>query len=153
MKRPVGNKRYVPNLKKLQTICGRNYGLLLRMLPMEYSEGSQWQISLNHHLSYTLVVESVAPYTETMRLKQNQLGMPQFLATEIEFRVYHDAQMLEVLSFQQQNRLRQKYDYPNPKLHQKDEKLQVNSLLKDWFNLVINRQNEMTGSERLVQLS
>lgn len=152
MKALAGKKRYVPNLNKLQNTCSRNYGLLLRLLPMEYKVGSQWQISLNHYLSYTLVVESVSPYTETMRLKQSQLGMPKFLATEIEFRVYHDAQMLEVLSFQQQDRLRQKYEYPNPKLHQKDEKLQVNTLLKDWFNLVMNRQNEMTGSERLVKL-
>ena len=145
-------KKYVPDLNKLQTTCSRNYGLLLRLLPLEYHQNTQWQIQLNSHLSFTLTVETVTPYTETMRLKQNQTGLPTFLATEIEFRVYHDAQMLEVLSFQQHSRLRQKYDYPNERLHQKDEKLQVNRLLKEWFDLVMNRQNEMTGSERLVQL-
>ena len=145
------SKKYVPDLNKLQLICSRNYGLLLRLLPIEYQLDSEWKIHLSHHLSFTLTVESVTPYTETMRLRQNQFGMPKYLATEIEFRVYHDAQMVEVLSFQQQSKLRQSYDYPNPTLHQKDEKTQVNSLLKDWFNIVINRQNEMTGCERLVK--
>lgn len=143
-------KKYVPDLQKLQGICSRNYGLLVRLLPLEYQQGQTWSVAVSNSLNFSLAVETKTPYTETMRLVQNNPTIPKFMATEIEFRVYHDAQMVEVLSFQKQSRLRQKYSYPNPMLHQKDEKLQVNALLKDWLNLVTKQQEQQTGESRLL---
>ncbi len=143
-------KKYVPDLQKLQGICSRNYALLVRLLPLEYQNKASWQIEVSEGLRFDLVVIEKTPYTETMKLVQANPAIPKFMATEIEFRVYHDAQMVEVLSFQKQAKLRQKYSYPNPMLHQKDEKVQVNALLKDWLNLVTNQQDKKTGEIRLL---
>ena len=143
-------KKYVPDLQKLQGICSRNYGLLVRLLPLEYKETETWSVKVSNSLNFSLIVKAKTPYTETMRLVQNNPSIPKFMATEIEFRIYHDAQMVEVLSFQKQSRLRQKYGYPNPMGHQKDEKVQVNALLKDWLNLVTNQQQKRTGEIRLL---
>lgn len=148
-----GGNKYVPNLQKLQAVCARNYALLMRLLPLEYKVLDTWSLCLADKLTYRLTVESSSPYTETMRLVQSNDSMPKFMATEIEFRVYHDAQMVEVIGFQKQTRLRQNYPYPNPKLHQKDEKMQVNTLLKDWLNLVVNTQNEKQGQPSLLSSS
>lgn len=130
------SRKYVPDLQRLQGICSRNYGLLIRLLPLEYSKGSRWLVNLPGGIDFELSVRDKTPYTETMSLVQRAPNMAHFMATQIEFRVYHDAQMVEVLSYQNQTRLRQKYPYPNPMLFQKDEKVQVNALLKDWLNLV-----------------
>lgn len=143
-------KKYVPDLQKLQSICSRNYGLLVRLLPLEYDPKANWLIKVADTLEFNLTVLDKTPYTETMKLSQNSPSIPQFMATEIEFRIYHDAQMVEVLSYQKQTRLRQKYTYPNPMLHQKDEKVQVNALLKDWLNLVTNQQEKQPGEQRLL---
>lgn len=143
-------KKYVPDLQKLQSICSRNYGLLVRLLPLEYEQKANWVIEVSGALEFTLSVIDKTPYTETMKLSQSSPSVPKFMATEIEFRIYHDAQMVEVLSFQKQTRIRQKYTYPNPMLHQKDEKVQVNALLKDWLNLVTNQQSKHSGESRLL---
>lgn len=143
-------KKYVPDLQKLQSICSRNYGLLVRLLPLEYEPKTSWVIEVSGALEFTLSVAEKTPYTETMKLTQSSPSIPKFMATEIEFRIYHDAQMVEVLSFQKQTRIRQKYTYPNPMLHQKDEKTQVNALLKDWLNLVTNQQAKHSGKSRLL---
>lgn len=143
-------KKYVPDLQKLQSICSRNYGLLVRLLPLEYEQKANWVIEVSGALEFTLSVVDKTPYTETMKLTQSSPNIPKFMATEIEFRIYHDAQMVEVLSFQKQTRIRQKYTYPNPMLHQKDEKVQVNALLKDWLNLVTNQQAKQSGESRLL---
>lgn len=142
--------KYVPDLRKLQGICSRNYAVFIRLLPIEYKQGDMWSIKLSDSLQFTLSVETKTPYTETMKLVQQNPVVPKFMATEVEFRVYHDAQMAEVIAFQKQTRFRQKYTYPNPKLRQKDEKLQVNALLKDWLNLVSEQQTKLSGEARLL---
>ena len=40
-------------------------------------------------------------------------------------RLYHDAMVAEVCSSQQIFRFKARYDYPNKKLHQRDEKHQI----------------------------
>lgn len=142
--------KYVPDLRKLQGICSRNYAVLIRLLPIEYKHGDSWSIQLSDSLQFVLSVETKTPYTETMKLVQQNPVVPKFMATEVEFRVYHDAQMAEVITFQKQTRFRQKYTYPNPMLRQKDEKLQVNALLKDWLNLVSEQQAKLSGEARLL---
>ena len=48
-------------------------------------------------------------------------------------RLYHDAQVAEVCASQQISRFKASYDYPNKKLHQRDEKHQINQFLADWL--------------------
>ena len=47
-------------------------------------------------------------------------------------RLYHDAMVAEVCSSQQIFRFKARYDYPNKKLHQRDEKHQINQFLADF---------------------
>lgn len=146
-KRP---QKYVPNLHKMQAICTRNYALLLRLLPMEYNEGASWDIKCDGLLEFQLKVTEQSRYTDTLSITQSVSNLPKFMVSEFDVRVYHDAQMAEVIGFQKHKRLRQNYPYPNPKLHHKDEKYQVNSLLKDWLNLVFTKQNELTNKGALM---
>lgn len=142
------SKKYVPNLKKLQHICSRNYGLLLRLLPLEYHVQQHWLIQVSDTLSFELTVTEISKYTECFSLKQLDNHLPVNFKTNIDFRVYHDAQMVEVTGFQKQKGIRANNPYPNPKLHHKDEKYQINLLLKDWLNLVSEHQSQ--GKEVIV---
>jgi uncharacterized protein YqiB (DUF1249 family) len=147
IKRP---QKYVPNLQKMQAVCARNYALLLRLLPMEYELDASWDIKCDKHLEFQLKVIERSRYTDTLSIIQLTSHLPKFMVSEFEVRVYHDAQMAEVIGFQKHKRLRQNYPYPNAKLHHKDEKYQVNSLLKDWLNLVFTKQNELTNKDALM---
>ena len=133
-------QKYVPNLKKLQHICSRNYGLLLRFLPLEYQVWQVWVLKVSDVLRFELTVDEVSRYTECLSLVQIDAHLPTNMKTNIDFRVYHDAQMVEVIGFQKQAGIRANNPYPNPKLHHKDEKYQINQLLKEWLDLVVNTQ-------------
>ena len=52
---------------------------------------------------------------------------------KIEVRAYHDAGMLEVGAFQSQQQIQARYQYPNHKMHQQDEKAGQNRFLADWL--------------------
>ena len=141
----LAKKKYVVDLQQLQSICSRNYGLFLRLLPFEYQIAQSWTFAVSASLKFELTVTDISRYTEKFVLRQTDKHLPKGLQTEIEFRLYHDAQMAEVVGYQQQTNLRANNPYPNPKLHHKDEKFQVNSLLKDWLNLVVNQHCPTSG--------
>ena len=52
-------------------------------------------------------------------------------------RLYHDARMAEVISNQDVQQIKPRYDYPNEKMHLPDEKQQVNYFLKEWLQLCL----------------
>ncbi len=51
----------------------------------------------------------------------------------MDVRAYHDAHMLEVGAFQSHRRIAARYDYPNDRMHQQDEKSQQNRFLAEWL--------------------
>lgn len=77
-------------------------------------------------------------YTTVVKLTQN---LPlNFLSTAVSsmvVRVYHDAEVAEVLSYQRQYRFKAKYDYPNPEMCQVREKQRVNEFLGEWLDFCL----------------
>ena len=51
-----------------------------------------------------------------------------------DVRVYDDARLAEVISYQGRGRIQFKYNYPNDKMYVPDEKRQGNLLLHDWLS-------------------
>lgn len=74
-------------------------------------------------------------YTTVIRLAQK---LPlSFLSAAIPLmvvRIYHDAKVAEVLSYQRQFRFKPKYNYPNPEMCQVREKQRVNEFLGEWLD-------------------
>jgi len=52
--------------------------------------------------------------------------------------VYHDAQMAEVISYQQQRHFQAKYVYPNQQKHQQNEKAQLKQFLSECLGHCLN---------------
>ncbi len=77
-------------------------------------------------------------YTTIVRLSQT-LPVPLTLAASpvMVVRVYHDARVAEVLSYQNHYRFQPRYDYPNPEMCQRREKQRVNEFLGEWLSFCI----------------
>ena len=56
------------------------------------------------------------------------------LTPQLTVRVYHDAQLAEVVEFAPFRRAQPRYDYPNPRMHQPNEKSQWNHFLGEWLS-------------------
>lgn len=64
----------------------------------------------------------------------------------LEARAYHDAGMLEVVRFQNAGKTAGRYAYPNPSMHQQDEKNQQNTFLADWLSHCLHHgQADLAG--------
>src|SRR4051812_24265626 len=78
-------------------------------------------------------VSERSPYTTTLEIAQ--LPSPLLsLAPTLTVRVYHDARLAEVIAFTRWRRAQPRYDYPNPGMHQPDEKSQWNRFLGEWLS-------------------
>lgn len=145
--------RYTVDLSRQQADHEANYRCLLRLTPgLPGSDGCEhWQyiiggdqISDSHCV---IEVQERTKYTTTVCLRQHyQQGLSiggglETLETKgatennivngnvVKIRLYHDVNLAEVLSWQHYSRFQPRYNYPNPDMHQCDEKARVNSFL------------------------
>ncbi|MBE0366861.1 DUF1249 domain-containing protein [Pseudoalteromonas sp. MMG013] len=122
---------YIQSLPKYITLCERNYLRVLKVLPPE-EPGAQRTIELaNAH--YDIVVDGCAKYTTDITIRQT-VSISDFLPEfQLSVRLYHDAKVAEVIHHDFHQRIKPSYGYPNPSMHQKDEKYQLNAFLADWL--------------------
>lgn len=83
----------------------------------------------------TLRILEVSKYTKTFSLHlQQTINQPWLPELHIKVRNYYDAGVTEVLAFQHHHRLDARYAYPNPRMHQRNEKWQSNHFLGEWLD-------------------
>lgn len=74
-------------------------------------------------------------YTTVIKLAQHlPLSILSVSMSRMTVRVYHDAGVAEVLSYQRHYRFKPKYEYPNPEMCQVREKQRVNEFLGEWLD-------------------
>ncbi|MFV8818977.1 DUF1249 domain-containing protein [Haliea sp. E17] len=119
------------DLVELHAVCEANYARLIRLFPnYETTNRREFLVGGAH---VTVEVADRSRYTTIFRVQQLH-GSDRWLGSlRMEVRAYHDAGMLEVGSFQSHRRVQPRYGYPNPKMHQQDEKAQQNRFLADWL--------------------
>lgn len=77
-------------------------------------------------------------HKKTKTLHSKGYNLVQLLHPRMTIRLYHDARMAEVLSSQDVRQIKPRYDYPNTKMHQQDEKQQINQFLNEWLQLCLS---------------
>ncbi|MCC5880814.1 MAG: DUF1249 domain-containing protein [Idiomarina sp.] len=132
------NKRYVPDLREMQSLAERNYASALGLLTADFKAGDSRQLSLGEQLTFSVKVLTDAPYTTDIEVSQQNQGR-EYLASRFVVRLYHDMQLAEMLSSQGLERFAASYEEPNPRMHQRDEKRQINHFLADWLRLCFKR--------------
>ena len=131
--------KYRPNLVSLMSLCANNYLLLLKVQANNTELGQQRSFFINDHLSYIVTVNEVTRYTSllTFEQKSSTTTFKHAYHPRMSIRLYHDAQMAEVISNQDIQQIKPRYDYPNKRMHQQDEKQQINQFLNEWLQLCL----------------
>ena len=121
--------RYKVDLRRQQADYEANYQRLLRLMP-NIHKCNRWQYIIgNDHTrdsDVTIEVQERAKYTTTIQLLQYYRSHNMCNENAITVRLYHDANLAEVLSWQHYRNLQARYNYPNRHMHQCDEKAQLN---------------------------
>ena len=138
---PVVEKKYRPHLPTLMALCEINYMLLLRILADKEQVGEQRCFFISDFLSYRITVNEVTKYTTLITINQEAnirgYNLTELFRPKMVVRLYHDARMAEVISNQDVQQIKPRYDYPNERMHLPDEKQQVNYFLKEWLQLCL----------------
>ncbi|WP_407332145.1 DUF1249 family protein [Enterovibrio sp. 27052020O] len=122
---------YQVDLSALMRMYETNYAKLLRLMPRQDDVGEFCVYDIQGNEFQLDIVESTR-YTTLLDIWQRG-EIPQYLRPRLTVRMYHDARVAEVCTSQQISRIQPRYDYPNPRMHQRDEKHQINAFLSDWL--------------------
>jgi uncharacterized protein YqiB (DUF1249 family) len=130
-------RRYIPNLVEQSSQCERNYLKLMRLMP-EFDDQDDYRYELHseqgHLGGLNLRITERFRYTATVEVTQ-LVDLGEWLpAPNMLVRIYHDARMAEVIGYQNKNRFKGTYQYPNDDMHHRDEKCQLNRFLGQWLN-------------------
>ncbi len=125
-------QRYTPDFPEMMRLNETNYAQLRRLLPREEQEGASRFYQVNG-ARYRLTIEESTRYTTVVNISQIAPAVSYWSLPAMSVRLYHDARVAEVCSTQQIYRFKARYDYPNKKLHQRDEKHQINQFLAEWL--------------------
>ena len=131
-------RRYSIDLWFHMAECDANYLRLMKLMP-NLSESDCRSFRLNSGLVESSVhfeVTERCKYTTVVRVIQEISEHPMRTnVAEVEFavRMYHDAKSAEVIESQSERLFEAVYDYPNPKMRQRDEKVQINRFLGEFL--------------------
>lgn len=126
--------------------CDANYIRLLKLVPgldqardQDFQQGTAFEFTVanNRHAGDQVniqisVLESFR-YTTTLRIEQIPATGHWLDNPAMEVRVYHDTFTAEVVTCRGQRNFETGYAQPNPRMYQRDEKLQVNRFLGEWL--------------------
>ena len=145
MKRFPRKPNYQVNLIRLQQVCESNYQRLMILLPGLDQEATFYfpaLFSLKQETPAWLTVRVIerSPYTTLLELDMSLSWASNIRPPKAEVRLYHDVMMAEIVHRKNSQRLESRYEYPNPSMHQPDEKEQHNLFLSQWLEFVIAGQ-------------
>jgi uncharacterized protein YqiB (DUF1249 family) len=129
---PLATQRYIPSLPKYLTLCEHNYLRLLKLLPANEENQSLRKVKLGNS-EFAITVDNTEKYTQDISIKQLNGALKGVMPLYLTVRLYHDAKVAEIVHHDYHQRIKPSYGYPNPKMHQKDEKYQLNAFLYDWL--------------------
>lgn len=133
----MSRNAYVTDLKGLQGECTANYVRLVRLLG-DLEAGESREVELVSHGRrlgvLCLKLQERAPYTSIVRVSQRGVLDSMLETPRMRVHLYHDVRMAEVTDFQRQRHFDGRYRYPNSRMHQPDEKLQLNRFLGEWLD-------------------
>jgi uncharacterized protein YqiB (DUF1249 family) len=133
----VAKPKYRIDLKTQMAECETNYARVMKLLP-DLFEVDQFSLAIDqadgHALPVQVDVQERSKYTTVIEVSQ-QSRFPDWLPSpRFKVRIYHDVRMAEVIAYQRQHRLQARYDYPNDRMFQPDEKAQLNHFLGEWLS-------------------
>lgn len=120
-----------PSLTDHHACCELNYHLCMTLFPGCREGRTDWIFSLDTPQAMVVHahLEESAPYTTTLVIQPSYLAPFYLQAPRLRVRLYHDADMAEVIAWNRHHRWLPVYDYPNPQMYMRDEKQALNRFL------------------------
>lgn len=135
--------RYKVDLSAHLADCEMNYLRLQKLLPEPVAAGQRLHFQLDSGEMEIEVLEC-APYTTMLAVKLWRHPGNDWGLTRLQLRMYRDAGVAEVVGTATPKPLRPRYDYPNPAMHQRDEKAQLNRYLGEWLSRCLSHGHRLT---------
>ncbi|WP_340678464.1 DUF1249 domain-containing protein [Paraglaciecola sp.] len=142
----MSKSRYVPKLDNMHKVCELNYARLLSLLPDCDTHSLEYQFQVNQTLKYQMKILESSRYTSSVEMSQRCSDGPVFMRPVVVVRLYHDAQMAEVISSQHIASLKPSYEYPNSKMYQRNEKEMVNTFLGEWLVFCLKHSGQLQST-------
>lgn len=139
-------RKYVPHLSSLLAVCELNYSRMLRLLPDCDTLSLSYSFKIAEGLRYQVKILDSSRYTSTVELSQQAKGIPTYLRPVMQIRLYHDAQVAEVLSTQHIGSIKPSYAYPNTNMHQPNEKEMTNRFLSEWLGFCLKHAHSASSA-------
>jgi len=116
-------------LAELHAMCELNYARLLRVFP-DYQRSNSRRIQVASSLLVINVIERDR-HTTCFAIDYHT-PLPAGVGNScLHIRMYHDAEMAEVVKLKTNSRLEPRYSYPNNRMYQPDEKWQQNQFVAE----------------------
>ncbi|QKT02650.1 DUF1249 domain-containing protein [Ectothiorhodospiraceae bacterium 2226] len=132
----VSNARMI----SLMPLYEYNYDQLMAMLPDLRRQGRAGA-ALRNGTHVRVTVLERCKYTTTVSLTHRFPKRGRYLTDmRLKVRLYHDAQVAETLGYQHLGRIKPRYPLPNPHMLHRDEKRQINQLLRDFLGYCLRQQ-------------
>lgn len=129
----TAKKRYRVDLPELISQGEENYARLMGLM-RTLGEEDHVRLRVGREGERLLDVQVLerCRYTTELSLRQDTLHalLP---GPSMTVRLYHDARLAEVTAADRFRRVPARHDYPNPAMHQPDEKQQWNRFLAEWL--------------------
>jgi uncharacterized protein YqiB (DUF1249 family) len=123
------------NVQSLMPLYEQNYRLAIGVIPALRSITRPVTLILHGDPRSCVSVIECTRYTSTLLVSHSFGSHASELLRNItmQLRVYHDARLLEVLSYQNRRRFAPHYQFPNDRMLSRCEKRQVNLFLGEWL--------------------
>lgn len=119
---------------------------MLKLLPNCDEVDLSYKFEISHELKYVLTIVDSSRYTSTVKMSQRMATTPKFMQPSMLIRLYHDARVAEVIEAQRTANLAPAYDYPNIKMHLRNEKFMVNVFLAEWLHFCLTQGSKTLTS-------
>ncbi|OBT07366.1 dehydrogenase [Vibrio sp. UCD-FRSSP16_10] len=121
----------------LMRLYETNYAKLNALLPHQAEVGDSRTYQVQS-MVYQINIIEITRYTTVVDIYQCD-QCPIFPLPHMTVRLYHDARVAEVCASEKIRVIHARYDYPNKKMMQKDEKHQLNQFLGDWLTFCLKQ--------------
>lgn len=144
----VTMNRHIPTMRVFEQL----YFKLDLLLPLVAEMVGVWKIERpEHQEEIILEQENHGPYTSLIHITHTvETVVPALSALSVTVRVYHDMEMVEVVCYQEQGRIREKNTYPNPRMHQPMEKQRINEFFSEWLDHCLKRKLRVEDEAELM---
>lgn len=129
-----------------------NFRRLMRLFPRLREVDASATVTVNQLNEIRVDVVERCPYTMVVDLRHDFASANKWLnAPSMRLRLCYDAEVVEVIAYQGQQRFLSRYAYPNERMFARHEKRMLNLFLAEWLDHCLAGQRRPFGLHELVR--